>query len=483
MNQENNLSRRKFVGGTALAVGLASLPGILRGQNTSTSQNEYSSSATTPGDVPPPVWTKPPLTPSVPGQDYRPTTTLNGKALPFRVVDGVKVFHLVCEEVDHIFIPKTKWNEEVQAFCWGFNGSVHGPTIECSEGDRVRIYVTNRLPAATSIHWHGILLPSGMDGVGGLSQKAIQPGETFKYEFTIWQHGTYMYHSHHDEMTQMQLGMLGMFIVHPRNPKGPLPDRDYSYMLSEWKIVPGTRRPDPNEMTEFNMLTLNGKAFPGTAPMLAKRGERVRVRFGNLSSMDHHPMHVHGHAWKVIETDGGPIPEAGQWPETTVLVPTGSTRTVEFIADNPGDWAMHCHMLHHVMNQMGHGLPNLIGIEPGKLDKNVRQFLPGYMTMGENGMGDMGDMGMKIPKNSAPMVGAPGPYDYITMGGLFTNLKVRDSLDDLDPAKGEDFLYGGWYENPPGTQAMLASNDDMKRDLGKIPDATPSGQPMGHTHS
>ena len=121
--------------------------------------------------------------------------------------------------------------------------------------------------------------------------------------------------------------------------------------------------------------------------MLAKLGDRVRIRIGNLSAMDHHPIHLHGHAMKVIETDGGPIPEAGQWPETTVLVPVGTTRTVEFIANNPGDWAMHCHMTHHVMNQMGHGLPNIIGINPEQLDEKVRTFLPGYMTMGQDGRG------------------------------------------------------------------------------------------------
>ena len=142
------------------------------------------------------------------------------------------------------------------------------------------------------------------------------------------------------------------------------------------EFVPGTRRPDPNEMTDFNMLTLNAKAFPGTAPMLAKLGERVRLRIGNLSSMSHHPMHIHGHAMRVIATDGGPLPEAGQSQEITVLVPVGSTRTVEFIANNPGDWAFHCHMLHHVMNQMGHGLPNIIGINPEDLDKKVQTPFP-----------------------------------------------------------------------------------------------------------
>ncbi len=180
-------------------------------------------------------------------------------------------------------------------------------------------------------------------------------------------------------------------------------------------------------------------------------------------------MHIHGHAYKVIATDGGPIPEAGQWPEVSVLVQVGSTRTVEFIADNPGDWAFHCHMLHHVMNQMGHGNPNLIGVNAGNLDKKVHTFLSGYMTMGQNGMADMGDMGMGIPPNSVPMVGAPGPKDYITMGGLYTNLKVREDLGGLKAEDGKDFLHGGWYEAPPGTQATLASNDELQRDLGWEP--------------
>ncbi|CAN5601044.1 copper oxidase [soil metagenome] len=459
------ISRKQFLGGTVLTAGLAAIPRAMRAQNS-------------PQVIPPatdsyrfdektgPIWTKASLAPGLPGKDYQPTVTLNGSTLPFRIVDEVKVFHLICEEVDHVFIPETPNNQELRAFCWGFNGQVHGPTIECVEGDRVRIYVTNKLPEATSIHWHGLIIPSGMDGVGGLSQKAIQPGETFKYEYTVWQHGAFMYHSHHDEMTQMQMGMIGMFIIHPREPKTPQVDRDYVYILSEWKIVPGTRRPDPSEMTDFNVLTLNARAFPGTAPMLAKLGDKVRIRIGNLSSMDHHPMHIHGHNYKVVATDGGPIPESAQWSEVSVLVQVGATRTVEFVANNPGDWAFHCHMFHHVMNQMGHGLPNVVGIDPGKLDKKVRTFLPGYMTMGQDGMADMGDMGMRIPPNSVPMVGAPGPFDYITMGGLYTNLKVREDLGDLKPENGQDFLYGGWYQSPPGTQAMLASDDDLRRDLG-----------------
>jgi FtsP/CotA-like multicopper oxidase with cupredoxin domain len=177
---------------------------------------------------------------------------------------------------------------------WGFNGTVHGPTIEAVEGDRVRIYVTNKLPAATSIHWHGIILPSGMDGVGGLSQKPIGPGETFKYEYPLVQHGTHMYHSHFDEMTQMGLGVMGLFFIHPRRPAEPRPDRDFAIMLSEWDIKPGAYRPDPRVFAGFNTLTFNAKSFPATEPLVAKRGDRVRISPVNLGAIDHHPIHLHG---------------------------------------------------------------------------------------------------------------------------------------------------------------------------------------------
>lgn len=382
---------------------------------------------------------------------YRPVITTNGATLPWRMVDGVKVFHLTAEPVTHEFAPGLVAN------CWGYNGRVHGPTFECVEGDHVRIYVTNRLEAPTTVHWHGIFVPSGMDGVGGVSQKAIQPGETYKYEFTLKQHGTFMYHAHHDEMTQMQLGMVGMFIIHPKEPATPPPDRDYAIMLSEWKIEVGARRPDPNEMTDFNVFTMNGRSFPGTQALLAKKGEQVRIRFGNLSSMSHHAIHLHGYYFKIVATDGGEIPVAGQWPETTVLIPTGSTRTVEFIANEPGDWVMHCHMLHHVMTQMGHKFGNMIGIDTAGLAKKIQQLIPGYMTMGDTGMGDMGEMGMASPANSLPMVGGAGQYDYITMGGMFTILKVREEL----PADGSE---PGWYQSPPGTLAGVAAEVDLRRD-------------------
>lgn len=384
------------------------------------------------------------------GAGYKPVITTNGATLPWKWVDGVKVFHLVAEPVTHEFAPG------LVAECWGYNGRVHGPTIEAVEGDQVRIYVTNKLPEPTTVHWHAILLPNGMDGVGGLTQKTIQPGETFKYEFTLQQHGTFMYHPHHDEMTQMAMGMMGLFIIHPREPQGQAVDHDFAILLSEWSIDIGARRPNPSEMTDFNILTMNGRCFPGTAPLVAKTGSRVRIRLGNLSAMDHHPIHLHGHHFFITETDGGEIPESARWPETTALVAVGQTRTIEFVA-NPGDWAMHCHMSHHVMNQMGHHFGNVIGMDTKGLGREIGKLVPGYMSMGENGMGAMGNMGMPVPPNSLPMVGAQGQFDYITMGGMFTILKVRDAIppDNADP---------GWYQNPPGTVSDVAPETDLKRD-------------------
>jgi FtsP/CotA-like multicopper oxidase with cupredoxin domain len=435
-----------FASGAALVAGSALPVARLRAAETA-------ATGTPPPAEPPPVstGTTQVFAPRGIALPYKPVVTLNNATLPWKWVDGVKVFHLVAEPVVHEFAPGLVSN------CWGYNSRVHGPTIEAVEGDRIRIYVTNRLPTPTSVHWHGLLLPSGMDGVAGVSQRPIEPGETFKYEFTLKQHGTYMYHSHHDEMVQMQLGMIGLFIVHPKKTVGPPPDRDYALLLSEWKIEVGARRPDPLEMTDFNVFTLNGRAFPGTSPILAKTGERVRLRIGNLSTMSHHAIHLHGYYFTVTETDGGVIPEAGRWPETTVHMPTGSTRTVEFVADAQGDWVMHCHMLHHAMTQMGHGFGNLIGINTEGLNKKIKKLVPGYMVMGSEGMADMPEMGMAVPKNSLPMAGAPGPHGYIGMGGMFTILKVRDEL----PADGSD---PGWYQAPSGTQADVALDADLKRD-------------------
>lgn len=380
----------------------------------------------------------------------RAVITPNGSTLPLKQVGGVKIGHLVAGEFDHELAPGLK----IKA--WGYNGSTPGPTIEVTQGDRVRLYVTNRLREVTSVHWHGVILPNGMDGVAGLTQRAIQPGETFVYEFTFKDAGTFMYHPHADEMTQMALGMNGMIVVHPRAPSGPRIDRDFALMAHEWTVKPGAARPDPNAMNDFNVLTFNSKAFPGTAPLVMGVGERVRVRIGNLSPMDHHPIHLHGVRAQLTWTDGGEVPASARLWETTFLVPVGTVRVFEFVTTEPGDWAMHCHMTHHVMNQMGHGFPVMIGADAKRIDARVRALVPGYMTMGHDGMAGMDEMGMPVPANSIPMKGGQGPFGLIDMGGMFTILKVRQRPEQEDGA--------GWYQHPPGTVADRATPAQLAAD-------------------
>ena len=382
--------------------------------------------------------------------DYRSVITPNGTTLPWVMKDGVKEFHLVAEPVVREFAPG------MTVKCWGYNGQTPGPTIECVEGDRIRILVTNKLPEHTTIHWHGILLPNGMDGVGGLNQPHIRPGETWAYEYTLHQHGSFMYHPHADEMVQMAVGMMGMFIVHPRQPPDPPVDRDYAILLHEWAVHPGTYRPDPAIMLDFNMFTFNSRIFPGIEPLVAKTGDRVRVRIGNLS-MNQHPIHLHGYTFNVTATDGGAIAPSAQWPQTTVPVPVGSTRDIEWVADVPGDWAFHCHKSHHTMNAMGHQLPNMIGVSQGpeegrpSLEAKMREILPGYMAMGEKGMAEHAEHSkhMQGPRNTLPMMMGEGPYGPVEMGGMFTVLKVRDELTSYDDP--------GWYQQPPGTSAHRVS--------------------------
>jgi manganese oxidase len=385
------------------------------------------------------------------GERYTPVIVPDGHTLPFERKGGVKIFHLVAGPVKHQFAPGL----DVEA--WGYNGTTPGPLIEGVVGDRVRIYVTNKLPEPTTVHWHGMFVPNGMDGVGGLTQDNIPPGKTFKYEFTLVKPGTFMYHPHFDEMTQIALGMVGMIVVHPNEPPRQRV-RDFSLMAHEWKVTIGAARPDPLAMNDFNVLTFNSKAFPATTPLAVEVGDLVRIRLGNLGPMDHHPIHLHGYAFHVVETDGGQVPASARWPETAVLVPVGSARVIEFVADTPGDWAMHCHMTHHVMNQMGHDAPNLIGVDTTGVDARVGRLVPGYMTMGETGMGDM--MTMKQPRNAISMLGGKGPFDQIDMGGMFTIVKVRKKLTAETAA--------GWYEHPAGTVADVASDADLARDGIKI---------------
>lgn len=387
-------------------------------------------------------------------QGYKPVQTLNGWTLPHRMNDGVKEFHLVAEEVEHEFAPGSR------AKCWGYNGTTPGPTIEAVEGDVVRIFVTNRLNEPTTVHWHGIDLPNGYDGIAGLNQRAIGPGETYVYEYTLKQHGTHMYHPHADEMTQMAFGMMGLFIIHPKSGEDVPIDRDYAILLHNWALHPGTYRPDPSVMQDFDLWTFNSKVFPAIDPLVMRTGERLRLRVGNLS-MWNHPIHLHSNPFWVTGSDAGRWPREQWRREVTEIVGVGQMRDFEFVATEPGDWALHCHMSHHTMGPMGHEIPNTVGVDQRGVEAQIRQMLPGYMAMGKDGMSEHAThvaAGMQGPENTLAMMAGDGQFGPIEMGGMFTVLKVRD---DQAP---DDYRDPGWYRYPKDKLARRVSSDP---DFGK----------------
>ncbi len=386
--------------------------------------------------------TQPPLQPRD-GRPYNPVVTLNGWTLPWRMNSNVKEFHLVAEPVVREIAPGMKAN------LWGYNGQSPGPTIEVVEGDRVRIFVTNRLPEPTSIHWHGQRLPNGMDGVTGVTQPYIPAGKTYVYEFVAERPGTFMYHPHTDEMLQMAMGLMGMWITHPKNSRDPLieqVDRDYCFLLSAYDIDPGSYTPRVNTMLDFNLWTWNSRVFPGIDSMVAGLGDKIRIRMGNLS-MTNHPMHIHGHEFTITGTDGGSIPQSARWPEVTVDVGVGQIRQIEFMARAEGDWAFHCHKSHHTMNAMGHGVPTMIGVDQHEAARKISSLIPDYMEMGSKGGEDMADMQMPLPDNTLPMMTGEGPFGPIGMGGMLSLIKIRKGL-----AK-HDYKDPGWYRHPKGKVA------------------------------
>lgn len=409
--------------------------------------------------------------------NYSSVITPNVGSLPWTMDGDVKVFHLVAEPIVREFAPGFWVN------CWGYNGSSPGPTIEAVEGDRVRIFVTNKLNEPTSVHWHGIILPNGMDGVAGLNQKAIQPGQTFKYEFTLKQNGTFMYHPHSDEMTQIALGMMGFFIIHPKDGDDPPIDRDFAIFLHEWRVPMGAKTPMPFEMLDFNLFTFNSVLYPNAESLVVKTGERVRIRLANVM-MNSHPIHLHGHEFTVTRKGAQRLPLSAQYTEVTVSVAAGETRDIELIANNPGDWAFHCHKSHHVMNQMVHDLPNLTGINKQGIEGRIKQFFPNFMgLMSINGMGEMfemygtsemmgGEMKMPIPTNLSP-IGNPGPFGVIELGGMFTVFKVRDNLTNyIDP---------GWYQHPSGTTAESVDIENVPPEIRGIEMGMGNIPPASHT--
>ena len=285
------------------------------------------------------------------------TETTGSQPLAFREEDGVKVFELVARPVRWTILDDA--GEQVVVTAWAYNGTVPGPMIRVTEGDTVRIILQNELPEPTSIHWHGIPLPNTMDGVPPFTQPAIEPGDSFVYEFVAPLAGSFMYHSHVDTDKQIMAGLYAPFIVDPVEPELDPPDVDVMWMLSEWRVGPDgeTYAAMPMAGAEPNYFTINGKAFPTTDPIVVKQGERVRIRLAGIGQFTH-PMHLHGINFRIVAYDGVPLPPEQQVVRNTIPVNPGELIDIEFIADNPGVWVFHCHVLHHVTND---------NVEPGGL--------------------------------------------------------------------------------------------------------------------
>jgi FtsP/CotA-like multicopper oxidase with cupredoxin domain len=278
-----------------------------------------------------------------------PASARGDQPLEPRVVDGVKVFELEASVI--------RWNilsyERVSAYA--FNRQVPGPRIELTQGDRVRLHVRNDLPESTTVHWHGLVLPNAMDGPAEITQDPIEPGESFTYEYTVRQPGTFMYHTHDHPDRQQALGLYGALIVHPRDevPKNRLDyQHDVVIQLQEWLEREGFTYPAMlMEGGLPNFFTINGKAYPETEPIRMRVGERARIRFIGTNNNFIHPMHIHGGPFEIVETDGNPVPEGARFLKDTINVGPGERYDVIWTARRPGRWLLHCHIPHHTTNE------------------------------------------------------------------------------------------------------------------------------------
>jgi hypothetical protein len=348
--------------------------------------------------------------------------------LEWKMVRGTKEFHLHAQPVKRELLPGNFMNH------WGYNGTMPGPTIQVTEGDRVRIILHNELPEPTSLHLHGLELPIAMDGVPFVVQEPVKPGDTFVYELSVHQTGTYFYHAH--EAMQEAIGMVGLFIIHPRSAYQPVVDHDFALVTQEFRILPASDTPATTLM-DFNWFTFNGRCGPYVTPLVVRLGHRVRVRILNFSTDDHHPIHMHGHTFWVTGTEGGRIPESAWLPGNNVLVGVAQVREFEFIANNPGDWVMHCHMFHHMMNHMVSGVgPGSRGLAPDNED-DPHYKVPAFPQ--EEGM-----MAMMSPADMAKVTKNPltrGMRAMWPMGvmGLMTVVRVLppNLYDKVVSGKGE----------------------------------------------
>jgi len=263
-----------------------------------------------------------------------------------RLEQGVKVYELETAVVQWNILPE----QRVEGYA--FNGQIPGPRLRFTEGDRVRIKVTNRLPESTTVHWHGLIVPNAMDGPAKITQAPIPPGGSHVYEFTAEQAGTFFYHSHDHADRQQALGLYGALIIDPKDPAAaPAADHEYVLQLQEWLERQGLTYPAmPMEGGLPNYFTINGKAYPATDTVRMKVGETIKLRFIGTNNGFVHPMHVHGGPFTVVARDGVVLPAGARFDADTVNVGPGQRYDVIWQARRPGKWLVHCHIPHHTTN-------------------------------------------------------------------------------------------------------------------------------------
>lgn len=372
-----------------------------------------------------------------PGMPPVQVTAPDLETLSGQVVVGAREFHLHATPVQRELLPGIWMN------AYGYNDLFPGPVLEMNQGERVRIVFRNDLPEETTLHPHGLELPVSMDGIPGVTQDLIQPGETFVYEFDVHQEGSFFLHPH--VAMQEAVGMVVPFIIHPEVTHTPVVDRDFVLVTQQFFIRPNATIPDTTSM-DWNFLTINGRSGPYTTPLICRLGERVRLRFINFSTLHQHPMHLHGHTFWITGTEAGRIPESAWIPSNNVVVGVAQSRDVEFIANNPGDWVLHCHMFHHMMNHMVSQVGPIIRQE--KHDPGFQ--VPAYPQI-MRGMSSMTMEGMK-------MDGQPGHATMPEMTMDENDYSMKMTMEDMRKVTGRRETHGmreGWYKGVKGLFTVL----------------------------
>lgn len=447
--QPDPTRRQILTEGTLLASGLCA--GAAAGQEPAAPVAEYPRTHAGPGG---PVGSPTDRGKLVPGlrSPLLPPVPVQAPDLPklaWTRVAGAKEFHLHAQPVKRELLPGF-WSNH-----WCYNGTLPGPVIEVDEGDRIRIVLHNELPEPNSLHLHGLELPNHVDGVPFVVAEPVMPGKSRAYEMTLHQEGTYFYHAHFP--MQEAIGMVGPLIIHPRKAFQPAVDLDFVLVMQEFAIRPGSNTPDSTSM-DFNFLTFNGRCGPYGTPLVVQLGQRVRIRLINFSTFDHHPIHLHGHTFWITGTEAGRVPEPAWIPSNDVLVAVAQARDIEFVANNPGDWVMHCHMFHHMMNHMvsGVGPGSRTEAKPGQEDPRYK--IPAY-PQGSGMMAMMSpDQIKKITSN--PLTRGMRSDWFMGVHGLFTVVRV------LPPELYEKVI-SGKGEVAPGASVPGSTPGGMKMEMKK----------------